>query len=211
MPLNKETKLNCYCNLRSSLLRCSTRPNEWGTQWDSNSLLQVCYSSLQTITLPEVPFYTTRGAFLLYPRCPFTLPGVPFYTTRGALLHYPGCPFTLPVVPFYSTRGALLHYPRCPFTLPGVPFYSTRGALLHYPRCPFTLPEVPFYSTRGALLHYPRCPFTLPEVPFYTTRGAQTKLLFSFNLAWLKTYWDPPQYFFNHRQIRISNLLIDFI
>ena len=27
------------CNLRNSLLRCGTRPNEWGTQWDSNSLL----------------------------------------------------------------------------------------------------------------------------------------------------------------------------
>ena len=24
-------------NLRSSLLRCGTRPNEWGAQWDSNS------------------------------------------------------------------------------------------------------------------------------------------------------------------------------
>ena len=32
----------CPCNLRSSLLRCGTRPIEWGTQWDSNSLLQVC-------------------------------------------------------------------------------------------------------------------------------------------------------------------------
>ena len=41
------------CNLRSSLLRCGTRPNEWGTQWDSNSLLQVCK-----------PLY--------YPRCPFS-------------------------------------------------------------------------------------------------------------------------------------------
>ena len=26
-------------NLRRSLLRFSTRPNEWGTQWDSNSLV----------------------------------------------------------------------------------------------------------------------------------------------------------------------------
>ena len=26
-------------NLRSSLLRCGTRPNEWGAQWDSNSLV----------------------------------------------------------------------------------------------------------------------------------------------------------------------------
>ena len=25
-------------NLRSFLLRCGTRPNEWGSQWDSNSL-----------------------------------------------------------------------------------------------------------------------------------------------------------------------------
>ena len=33
------------------MLRCSTRPNEWGTQWDLNSLLQVCYSSLLTITV----------------------------------------------------------------------------------------------------------------------------------------------------------------
>ena len=31
-----------YYNSRSSLLRCGSRPNEWGTQWDSNSLLQVC-------------------------------------------------------------------------------------------------------------------------------------------------------------------------
>ena len=42
------------CNLRSSLIRCGTRPIEWGTQWDLNSLLQVCDSSLLTITLPEV-------------------------------------------------------------------------------------------------------------------------------------------------------------
>ena len=33
--------LTVACNLRSSLLRCGTRPNEWGTQWDSNSLLQI--------------------------------------------------------------------------------------------------------------------------------------------------------------------------
>ena len=30
------------CNLRSSLLRCGTSPIEWGTEWDSNSLLQDC-------------------------------------------------------------------------------------------------------------------------------------------------------------------------
>ena len=28
-----------FSHLRSSLLRCGTRPNEWGTQWDSNSLV----------------------------------------------------------------------------------------------------------------------------------------------------------------------------
>ena len=32
-----------------------TRPNEWGTQWDSNSLGLVCSSSLLTITPTEVP------------------------------------------------------------------------------------------------------------------------------------------------------------
>ena len=30
---------SCCSNLRRSLLRFSTRPNEWGTQWDSNSLV----------------------------------------------------------------------------------------------------------------------------------------------------------------------------
>ena len=29
-------------NLLSFLFRCRTRPNEWGTQWDSNSLVKVC-------------------------------------------------------------------------------------------------------------------------------------------------------------------------
>ena len=28
-----------YSNLQSSVLRCGTRPNEWGAQWDSNSLV----------------------------------------------------------------------------------------------------------------------------------------------------------------------------
>ena len=31
-------------------LRCGTRPYELGTQWDSNSLVKVCYSNLLTIT-----------------------------------------------------------------------------------------------------------------------------------------------------------------
>ena len=30
------------CNLLSFLLRCSTRPHEWGTQWEPNSLVYVC-------------------------------------------------------------------------------------------------------------------------------------------------------------------------
>ena len=30
------------CNLLSFLLRCGTRPYEWGTQWVSNSLVKVC-------------------------------------------------------------------------------------------------------------------------------------------------------------------------
>ena len=33
-------------NLLSFLLRCSTRPHGWGTQWNSNSLLIDCLSSL---------------------------------------------------------------------------------------------------------------------------------------------------------------------
>ena len=54
--------------------RWGTRLNEWGTQWDTNSLSQVCLSSLLTITLPEVTLsvllvklanhYTTRGSLV---------------------------------------------------------------------------------------------------------------------------------------------------
>ena len=40
------------------LLRCSTRPNEWGTQWDSNLLLKVSKSSLLTIKLPRRPSWS---------------------------------------------------------------------------------------------------------------------------------------------------------
>ena len=36
-------------NLQSSLLRCGTRPNEWGTQWDLNSLLLVKLANCYTI------------------------------------------------------------------------------------------------------------------------------------------------------------------
>ena len=47
-------------NLLSVLLRCSTRPNKRGTQWDSKLLLQVSYSSLLKITLSEVPSHTIQ-------------------------------------------------------------------------------------------------------------------------------------------------------
>ena len=48
---------NLFLSIPSFLLRCGTRPNNWGTQRDSNSLLQVCKSSLLTITLPEAPHH----------------------------------------------------------------------------------------------------------------------------------------------------------
>ena len=35
----KELHLFVFSNLQSSLLRCGTRPNEWGAHWDSNSLV----------------------------------------------------------------------------------------------------------------------------------------------------------------------------
>ena len=38
------------------LLRCSTKPNKWGTQWDSNSHVKFCYLSLQTISPPRHPY-----------------------------------------------------------------------------------------------------------------------------------------------------------
>ena len=31
--------------------------NKWGTQWESNLLVKVCWFSLLTITPPEVPIY----------------------------------------------------------------------------------------------------------------------------------------------------------
>ena len=40
-------------NLLSFLLRCGTKPNKWGSQWDSNSLVWVCQSSLLNITPPD--------------------------------------------------------------------------------------------------------------------------------------------------------------
>ena len=49
-----------WCDLQvviyeAFLLRCSIRPYSWGTQWDSNSLVNVCLSSLLTIIPLEVP------------------------------------------------------------------------------------------------------------------------------------------------------------
>ena len=44
------------CNLLSFLLRCGTRTYEWGTQWNSNSLVKASLSSLLTITPPEAPY-----------------------------------------------------------------------------------------------------------------------------------------------------------
>ena len=41
-------------NLLSVLLRCDTRPYEWGIQWDSNSLVKIGQSSLLTFTSPYV-------------------------------------------------------------------------------------------------------------------------------------------------------------
>ena len=46
-----------YSNLRCYLLRCSTRPNEWKTQWESNSLVKVCKSRLVTITIRNAPLH----------------------------------------------------------------------------------------------------------------------------------------------------------
>ena len=43
-------------NLQISWVRCGTRPYEWGTQWESDSLVKkVCEFSLLAITPPEVP------------------------------------------------------------------------------------------------------------------------------------------------------------
>ena len=39
--------------LLSFFFRWGTRPNEWGTHWDSNTFLQICLSSLLTITQHE--------------------------------------------------------------------------------------------------------------------------------------------------------------
>ena len=50
-------------NLQSFLLKCGTRPYEWGPQWNSTSFMKVCESSLLTIT-PNFFIYETRIPFL---------------------------------------------------------------------------------------------------------------------------------------------------
>ena len=92
-------------NLLSFLLRCGTRPYGWGTQWELNSLIKVCLSTLLTTTPPEVPL------FLQHLRCPFFTP-----TEVPPFLQHLRCPF------FYTIWGA-------PF------FYNTWGApFLHHLR-----------------------------------------------------------------------------
>ena len=39
------THTHIYSNLQSSLLRCGTRPNEWGTQWDTH--IYICMSEAE--------------------------------------------------------------------------------------------------------------------------------------------------------------------
>ena len=48
--------VNLSNNLLRFLLRRGTRPDEWGTQRDSNSLVKVCNFSLLTITPSEAPW-----------------------------------------------------------------------------------------------------------------------------------------------------------
>ena len=47
-------------NPSSLLLRCGTRPYEWGTQWDSNLIMKVCESSWLTITPPQGDHFLLR-------------------------------------------------------------------------------------------------------------------------------------------------------
>ena len=55
-----------FSNLLSFLSQWGTRPYEWSTQCDSNSLVKVCYSSLLTITLhPEVPTVILSNPWLV--------------------------------------------------------------------------------------------------------------------------------------------------
>ena len=50
------------------LLRCGTRPYEWGTQWNWNPLIKVCYSCMLTITPPEAP-YVLKFFLSVFLRC----------------------------------------------------------------------------------------------------------------------------------------------
>ena len=55
--INKNLLEN-YSNLLNFLLKCGTRPNEWGTQWDELTL-----AGLLTITLPEAPLLANYTSF----------------------------------------------------------------------------------------------------------------------------------------------------
>ena len=57
-----------YSNLRSSLLRCGTRPNEWGIQWDSNSLLQVYYIYIYIYSTFLYSFFFFFFIFVIFSR-----------------------------------------------------------------------------------------------------------------------------------------------
>ena len=98
---NHYTTKDALNNLQSSLLLCGTRLNEWGTQWDSNSLLQVCKSSLQTITLPEVPITIIYEA-LCFDVVQGRMNGAPNETRTHT------CKFTIvKLANHYTTKGAL--------------------------------------------------------------------------------------------------------
>ena len=54
------TRQSSNSNLLSFLLKCDIRPYEWGTQWDSNSLMKVWVSGLLTIKPSEAPIKTSN-------------------------------------------------------------------------------------------------------------------------------------------------------
>ena len=54
-PANLQDYRSICSNLLKVLLRCNKRPHKWNTQWDTKSLLKVCWSSSLTIKATEVP------------------------------------------------------------------------------------------------------------------------------------------------------------
>ena len=46
-------RVRAFTIYKAFLLTCGKRPYKWATQWDSNSLLKVCLSSLLNILLPN--------------------------------------------------------------------------------------------------------------------------------------------------------------